>query len=119
MTDFTVEELYDHGISFNLANQYNSEDELTKRKAKQIILSHFMTEILDQFTFEDAINENIENVDKALSCNETAKFLESKCPMIHHSLFLSYCIILKCSTSFIEQVILYERSDIKLSYLFM
>lgn len=119
MTDFTVEELLDNGISFNIVNQYTSEDEQTKLQARQIILSHFMLEILDQFTFDDAINEDIKKIDEALSNNITARFLESKLPAIPHSLFISYCIILKCATSFIEQVILFERRDVKLSYYFM
>ena len=93
MERFTVEELLDNGISFNLANKYNSEDERAKAEAEIAVMDHFLFDIMNLFSFEDTMHEEWAKIDKILKESDSAKLVESKFPGLTHHDFLLYFII--------------------------
>lgn len=116
MERFTVEELLDNGISFNLVNKYNSEDEKTKAEAKEEIMEHFLLDIMNLFSFEDTMNEEWAKIDKILKESDTVKLVESKFPGLAHQDFLLYFIILRNALEFAYQVYYYEKDEVSLAF---
>lgn len=116
MEKFTVEELTDNGISFNIMNQYNSEDEQTKIEAEHLIFHHFLFEILDIIPYDDIVNERWSKIAKTVSDCNSAKILESKFPGYSHNEFLKYYVILKNAMEFVDQIYYYEKEDVELSF---
>jgi hypothetical protein len=116
MFDFTVEELLDNGISFNLANKYNSEDERAKAEAKVAVMDHFLFDIMNLFSFEDTMNEEWAKIDKILKESDIVKLVESKFPGLTHPDFLLYFVILRNALEFADQVYYYEKDEVSLAF---
>ena len=116
MERFTVEELLDNGISFNLVNKYNSEDEKTKTTAEVAVMDHFLYDIMNLFSFEDTMNEEWAKIDKILKESDIVKLVESKFPGLAHHDFLLYFVILQNAIEFVDQVYYYEKDEVSLAF---